>query len=297
MTTPLPALANLQWSLDDLIVMGPGSTYNVQTFSFGAAANRTQDAVIPGHDGERFGVDTLSGRLITLDLNTDCYTEDEGLDALDVFEGAWDAEGVRREPGAVSVLRWRRGGRVRRAYGRSRDCLPDHSMDWTGNIPITATFRTVEPRFYDDTERTESVPLVPEEIGGLIGDIIGDIIASGQGVGTRGFDIGGTRPTWTPIVIYGPISNPSLEFVDQWSLALNLTIGEGDGVLIDPTPWNRDVRRLSDGANLAGKLTADSRILSAMQLAPGHHEAILRGVDPTGTAQAVVFWRDCYASH
>jgi hypothetical protein len=295
-TVVLPPLADLEWSLDDQVVMGPGRPYNVQTFTVGPASSRVQDADQPSTDGDAFGVDTRGGRLITLELNTDYYTADEALDALERFEGAWDAEGVRAIPGQQSILRWRRGTRVRRAYGRARDCLPDHSIDWTGNIGITATFKTMEPRFYDDTEEVEHVPFIPDDVGGLTGDLIGDIVASGGGVGERSFTIRGGRPTWMAVVIYGPITNPSVEFVDQWLIELNLNLGPDDYVVIDPSPWQRDVRR-SNGENAGGALTAASRILSAMKLAPGIHSAILRGYDPTGSSRAAVYWRSCYASH
>lgn len=291
-----PPLSDLQWSLDDL-VLGPGSGYIVSTFSFGVAASRTQDMPIAGLDGDRFGVDTLSGRLITLTLATDKYTEFEGASAASRLETVWDGAYARSEPGRQQILRWRRGQRVRRAYGRSRDAIPDHSVDWTGLIRYTATFRTSEPRFYDDVEQRETLTMVPEDVGGLVGDLIGDIVASGFGTGNRGFIVGGDLPTWMSTVIYGPISNPTIEFSDQWSLTLNTTIADGDYVLVDPVPWEGpDVRR-NDGANLAGALSPDSQILSGMKLPPGRHAVTLRGVDPTGTASAAVYWRDCYASH
>lgn len=294
--TALPPLGDLQWSLDDAVVMGPGTLYNVQTFDIGGADVRTQDAPIAGADGDRFGVDTRSGRLITLALNTDCYTEQEGLDALDVLEGAWDAEDVRSVPGATSILRWRRGTRVRRAYGRPRDCIPDHARDWTGNIGVTATFRTVEPVVYDDIEHTERVPFVPDPVGGLVGPLIGPLVATGQGLSERGFTVGGTRPTWITILVHGPIISPTVEFTDQWSVTLHGTIGENDYVLIDPVPWARDVRQ-SGGGNAAGWLTAESRELSGMRLKPGHHSAILTGNDPTGTSYADLFWHHCHTAH
>jgi hypothetical protein len=298
MTGPdvLPPLRDGQWSLDEL-VLGRGSDYNVSGFVVGAGDLRNQDADYPTADGNRYGVDTRAGRLITLEANVDKYTEAEGLEAADVLEGVWDGEDVRRVPGAVSVMRWRRGAYVRRAYGRPVDCLPDHSFDWTGNIPYTLTFRTNEPRFYDDVEQAESVEIIPDEVGGFIPPLVGGTLTmSGQGVGELGFSIGGSRPTWVSIVVYGPIARPTVTLVDQWSVTLDTTIGRDEYVLIDPTPWGRDVRR-SNGGNAAGYLTADSRTLSQMKLRPGQHAAILRGIDPTGTAQAVIYWRDCHAAH
>lgn len=292
----LPPLGDRQWSLDDKIVMGPGLPYGVTTFDFGPPDVRNQDSPIDGEDGDRFGVDTLSGRLISISAFVDLYDENDALNAAEVFEAEWTADDVRMDPGELSILRWRRGPRVRRAYGRSRPALTDHTRDWTGCIPITATFRTAEPVFYDDVEQSESVGMVPETVGGLMGDLIGDIISSGQGVGERGFEIGGTKPTWIPVVVRGPIMNPTVTIVDQWSVTLQVSLGAADFVLIDPRPWVRDVRR-SDGANAAGLLTADSQVMSGMRLRPGRHRLVLTGADPTGTASADVYWRNCHAGH
>ena len=299
MTLPsiFPALADGQWSLDGL-VMGRGTKYNVQGFEFQGADLRVQDADRQGWDGDRFGVDTRGGRTIRLDLNTDAYTMDEGLAWNRALSAAWDAERTRRIPGAVQCLRWRRGQRVFRAYGRSREYLCDHGMDWTGNIGVTASFRTVEPRFYDDVETTEIVGLVPDQVGGLVGDLIGDIIASGAGVDTIGFTVGGDVETWATILIHGPITNPKFQITDQWSVNLATTIAANDFVLVDPTPWGGpDIRRGSDGANFAGRLTADSRTMPEMKIAPGNHTASLSGVDPTGSAYAVIYVRDATTEH
>lgn len=296
-TTGLPVLADLQWSLDDAIVLGPGTDYNVASFSFGGADQRLQDASIGYQDGDRFGVDRRGGRLITLDANTNAYDTAGGLRLARLLEAAWDAEDYRSVPGRHQVLRWRRGSQVLRAYGRSRDCIPDHSMDWTGNIPYTLTFRTSEPRFYSDFETTETIGFVPEEVGGLVGDLIGDIVASGAGVSTRGFFVGGDLPTWVIMLIRGPITNPVLEFTDQWRLELITSLRAGEAVLIDPTPWGGPDVRTSGGANAAGLLTPSSRLLSQMKLPPGRHTAVLLGSDPTGTSSADIITRDCYASH
>lgn len=296
-TTGLPVLDDLQWSLDDTIVMGPNADYNVSGFSFGGAEQRLQDAEIGYADGDRFGVDRRGGRLITLDVNTNAWDTAGGLRLARKLEAAWDAEPYRLVPGRHQILRWRRGTQVLRAYGRSRDCIPDHSMDWTGNIPYTLTFRSSEPRFYSDFEVTESVHFVPEEVGGLVGPLIGDIVASGVGVSTRGFEIGGDLPTWVVMLVRGPITNPLIEFTAQWRVQLLITLRAGESVLIDPTPWGGPDVRTSSGANAAGYLTPSSRLLSQMKLPPGRHTAALLGSDPTGTSSVDVITRDCYASH
>lgn len=296
MTTPaaLPPLGDKQWSLDSDLVFGAGTHFGVTTFELGAPELRSQDTGISGEDGDRFGVDTRGGRLISISAFVDLYDETEALDEADRFAAIWDSEDVRLDPGEVSILRWRRGPRVRRAYGRARDCLPDHVRDWTGNVPITATFRTNEPRTYDDIEQQEVVSLRPPDVGGLVGPLIGDIVSSGYGVGEIGFVVGGTKATWIPTVVHGPILNPTVTVVGQWSYTLLTSLGADDFVVIDPRPWVRDVRR-SDGAGSAGIFSASSQVLSGMRLKPGTHRVTLTGSDPTGTARAALYWRNCYA--
>jgi hypothetical protein len=96
--------------------------------------------------------------------------------------------------------------------------------------------------------------------------------------------------------IRGPIENPSIEVVDQWKIELNVSIAYDDAVIIDSHPWARSVRKKLGGANLAGKFTANSPRLSALRVTPGTQQIILRGVDPTGTAGANLYWRDTYGS-
>jgi hypothetical protein len=154
----------------------------------------------------------------------------------------------------------------------------------------------VDHRFYEDFEFQRDIGFIPEEVGGMTGEVIGDIISSGAGEGGSDIPILGSKPSWIVCRFKGPIVDPEIEFVGQWSFKLNLSIAADQEVIVDPQPWSRAVRRVSDGANYSGSFTATSQRLSGMTLPPGNHEAILKGNDPSGTASVKVYWRNTYAT-
>lgn len=301
------ALTEGQWSLtagSNTIVMGPGTPYNVRTFEIGEPDQRNSDHERAREDGDEFGRDYRGGRTLTFELNalSDPYSSVQldrhrnVLDDLAQLESMWDAEAVRTRPGETCVLAYCRAGETRRVYGRPRRFQPVSTLDWAGNVPVTAAFRTKDHRFYSDGESAVTFGFVPETVGGLIGPLIGPIIASGDGVGSTGFTVGGTEAAWLTYRIDGPIANPVVELVDHWSVTMNVTLAADQWLLVDPSPWQRLVRR-NDGANLAGVFTADSQRLSGMRVRPGARSIILRGNDPTGTSRLSCFYRASYASY
>lgn len=296
MTAPVEhELADLQWELDG-VVLGLHTVYNVSTFEWGDAGTRTNDSDAPRSDGRVFGRDYRSGRTLTMDLNVLGGNAAEGLARLDVLESAWQADVVRTQPGALSVMRYRTGGRTRRVWGRPRRFQVDSSRDWTGNIPVTATFDTLDHLFYGDVLETEQVPFVPAAVGGLVGAQAEGWQASAAGDASGFIRSLGTKPSWLVWRINGPIVNPSIEVVGGWRATLQTTVNYDQTITVDPTPWNRSVRR-NDGANMAGAFSANSPPLRGMQIRPGISQVILRGIDPTGNSSATVSVRDVFASY
>lgn len=283
-----------QWALDGL-VFGPGTDFNVSSFEIGAPAERLNDRSRSREDGDSSGREYRGGRVIAFELNA--LGSDYGvLDRLAALEAAWDAEAVRTSTGGVSVLSYRRGGKTRRVYGRARRFAPVTTLDFAGNVPVTAEFRTFGHAFYDDAEMASTVSITAAAQGGLVLPLLPPLILSGSGSGSAPVQIGGTKAAWLLSAIHGPITNPTVQVVDQWSLTLLTTIAADQTVVVDPRPWRRTVTR-SDGANLAGAFTADSQRLSLLRVPPGAHEVILRGQDPTGTASLTTFWRATWSSY
>lgn len=280
---------------------GRGTDYYISSVDFGDADQLNNDAPLPRGDGMRFGRDYRGGRTITFEGNILTNRRlpgdtDAAANALDVMQAAWDNEFLRLSPGMVVPLRMERYGRIRRVFGRPRRFAATMGSVTRGRIPFTCDFQCVDHRFYDDTESSQNISIIPPEVGGLAGPLIGPIISSAGGEGGSSVQIYGTKPSWMAFRIYGPIIDPEIEFVGQWSFKLNLSIAYDQSVLIDPSPWARSVRRVSDGANYSGAFTASSQRLSGMQLPPGEHEVLLKGNDVTGSAKVTIFWRNTYAT-
>lgn len=285
---------------------GRGTNYYVAGVDFGDTELTTHDAQLPRQDGMSFGRDYRGGRVIGFTGNILTNRTNPGdataaPNAKDVMAAAWDRDDIRLTPGAVIPLRMHRNGRKRRVYGRPRRYVALAGTTTRGRIPFACDFQCVGPEFYSDVEQTLSVTMIPGEAGGIVGDLIGDIVASGVGYGTNSITVGGDKPAWLRLRIYGPnlsgtFSNPDIEVVGQWRLKMQTSIAYDDSIVIDPVPWARSVRRTLNGGNVAGKFTADSPRLSALKVPPGTHQIILRGIDVSGTARVDVSWRDTYGS-
>lgn len=287
-------LAELQYQLDtDGLLFGRGTPITVAAADFGAAEVAVADTDRSREDGQRFGRDFYSARTITFDMTV--LTRGSALPTLDELAAAWRADAVRSTPGAVLALRHRRGGRTRRTFGRPRRFAPTAGATLRGLVPVVADFRTVDHLFYDDAELTSTVSITEAAQGGLVLPLRPPLVLSGSGSGRAPVQVGGTESTWLVSAIHGPILNPTVQVVDQWSITLLTSIAAGQTVVVDPRPWKRTVTG-SDGSNLAGAFTADSQRLSLLRIPPGTHEVILRGQDPTGTASLTTFWRAAWSS-
>lgn len=278
---------------------GRGTDIKVASVDFGETIPESSPSPNPRADGIRFGRDYYRGRTITFEGNI--YTArsqpGEQLAALltgEAFQSAWSPEQLRLTPGRVTALRMHRAGRIRRVYGRPGRFLPTSGRTKRGWMPFTCTFECVDHLYYDDVELAEVVPLIPDSIGGLEGELIGPIIASSAGQGSNTLLVGGTKPAWLGYKIYGPIIDPSIQITGRWRATLQMTLAYDEFVVVEPTPWQRTVRRNS-GANASGVFTAQSARLSEMRVYPGANEVLLRGNDPTGTARIETFWRDTYS--
>lgn len=286
MTAPL---ADGQWQLDDGPVLGHRTPYIVEGFSLGEEFGETQDRAIERSDGRRFGRDFLAGQTLTLDLAVSGTGETvHGL--YNTLSAVWWNRDKRLTPGAVSTLRYRQGGAVRRLYGRPRHFTPNYDLSRQGVIRVTATFETVGPWSLDDEAQESTVDIVAPLSAGVVSPVVSPV--STVEASTRQGDIlvDSEEPTWLVVRINGPITNPTVEVLNRWSATLDVSLASDDYVLIDPRPWSRGVTTRF-GHNLAGAFTYDSQPLSEFLVPPGPNTVVLRGTDATGTASMTVSWR------
>jgi hypothetical protein len=169
-------------------------------------------------------------------------------------------------------------------------------MDWRGNVPVTASFRTLEPYFYADAERTNTISIAPAPSGGLVPPISAPVSTLGYVQQPGVIRIGGNVKTWLYFILYGPITNPTISCLGLWDFTLNMTIPSGEYVSIDSRPWSRGIR-LNGAVPVGGARSQASPTLDAMKLGPGFQEIILNGTDVSQTATLLIAWRDAFSSY
>ncbi|RSS97263.1 hypothetical protein EF903_01710 [Streptomyces sp. WAC05292] len=277
----------------------------VDPYEISTGDTDTGDTPMPRQDGIRFGQDFKPAATVTFELAVDTVgagmtnatRHRENLAALSVMKQAWDAEAIRRRFAAPAVLRTVQGGRARRFYGRPRKFAPAASrLTRKGHTPVVATFACLDDTAYDDVEQTVRVDLVPPPHRGLVGPLTTPLTMTGTSTSRAPgqVTVGGTKPTWPVITIYGPISQPVCEVMGKWKVSLDLSLGENERVIIDPRPWARTVLR-NGNASVAGSLYRSSPLLPELRLPLGTQDFVLRGIDSTGSAFMTVAWRDAYA--
>ncbi|MFI1201604.1 hypothetical protein ACH4VR_19495 [Streptomyces sp. NPDC020883] len=277
--------------------------YLLEPFEIKYGDSDVGDVPLPREDGVRLGQDYRAGATLTFEVGVDTVDRastsarhDANLDAVSVMTQAWDAESLRGRFGKPAVLRTRQGGRARCFYGRPRKCEPSSSkLTRQGYTPVIATFASVDGTAYDDVEQNIRVGMAPPPHHGLIGPLTSPLTMTGECATKVPGEIivGGTKPAWPIITIFGPVTQPACELVGYWKVTLDLTLAAGERVAIDTRPWGRTVLR-NGHASVAGLLTRDSPTLKNMRLPIGRRDLVLRGKDPTATAYMIVAWRDAY---
>ncbi len=257
------------YELNGLGVGGPTSPYSVvQIDGLGdqpdtVTADRTQlrrHGLYPGDD-------FLQGRTITVTLEAVATATVDFNTAVNALMAAVapanpEAPFVFQIPGVAD-------GIVAYSSVRPRKRAMSVSSDYTlGNIAtVDLELYATDPRLYDLDYATDSTGL-PSEAGGMVFPLVFPL-TFGM-VGTGGSMIASNDGTFASPVVFrieGPVQNPSIENVTLGRmLALDLTIGVGDYLLIDTK--TRSV--LLDGtASRYPDLTADSQWFD---LAPGDNE-------------------------
>lgn len=124
---------------------------------------------------------------------------------------------------------------------------------------------------------------------------------SGPAVRNGSVLVAGDVATWPVFEIYGPVTNPEVEVVGVGRLVFNTTLAYDQFLRVDTRPWARWVQRgyvqnptvLSP---LPGALSPSGSRLSDMALRPGAYQVLLRGYDPSGTAELGVVLNPAYTS-
>ena len=291
----MPALSDYQFAIEATpwVPFGVGQSIVVEKFVPGGFTVRDQDVPTPTGDAVLFGIDRRTPGVWTWDLWTDAHTPGDALDLVDLLAQVWDADDVRATPGEVVALRYTVAGRTRRVYGRPRrfDAPPENIQ--VGRVPITMDFQLAEAVTYDDLEDSVTVQISANQVTGRgftlplhlpLYCVVTPVPRTEQTV------IGGTAPTWLTIDIHGPVSTPWVQIGSQrWSLTG--AVANGETVTLSGRSWDTGVKS-STGTYRPEMLDPRSR-LSQLRVKGGQQLPVtFGGWDGTGTARAVVRWRN-----
>lgn len=281
-----------------------GIGQNVSLDDGGFAPGSTDWAVQDSESSQtgttHFGRDRLLGPTWNWQLHVDRDDDSEALTSLAELKTAWRALHIRDTPGAVIPLRYRLDGRVRRIYGRPRrfEDTPTNTI-LGGHIPVSVDFKCVDGFTYDD-EMQQVTLLVGSEYedetedtgGGFVFPIFFPHVTLPPTRTRQQLEIGGDAPAYPIVTFTGPLVNPRL-ITDDWTLALDLTIADGDYVKIDTRPWVMTAL-LNGSASVAGSLGRRTR-MSKIVFNPGRFEARFDGFS-SGTGTCSVQWASTWNS-
>ena len=229
----------VQWGTDDHELV----TVDI----FNGTDIRSNDTNLPIHHGQQFGVDYAGGRSVTIDVEMWASTAEGLQDRIQEWLAA-TAPSEIEHPLIMQLPNWSPESdllaidvRPRRRSGPVIDVTTTIGHMARASCQFWAT----DPRIYNKNVQSNLVTQATST-GGLTFDVTPDFtfgVASSNG--TAYITNYGTFETWPHYTIAGPVTNPSIELVDQngfvWTLAFNGTISTGQELHIDTHPRNRTV--------------------------------------------------------
>lgn len=267
----------------------------IQGFDPGDIEIVMADAKIPMGDGIMVGRDFLGGSTWGFTLATNRHSVDEARHTASLLGAVWRDPVLRRTPGAVIPLSYRIGSQWRRVYGRPgrwADFTPDvRSMQGVGIL--ACDFRIIDPRHFAEEESVVVLTIIPESSGGLKWPAAGPFrfnASGGQRVGL--VDNQGDTDTPLRVTFHGPCRDPKVIAAAGWEVGLVGALAYDVSVTVDAL--TKTVTR-SDGAQVPGMLTRATQLSKAV-LPVGQSDITFTCIDETGTAKAVLAYRDAYTN-
>lgn len=281
---------------------GPrGRAVGLVGWAFAADSYRVDDAARPRADGIAFGRDFVEAGELRLELIIDYSKRPEpaaqrarmAWETRHELELAWRADTLRQRPRAVAELVL---GNMEMIEGRPRRIAFDDSAQNVGLVRATATFIPVSTAKYavDETGESpwssETVGLVPAQVGGIVGPLVSPISTTAASTRARSFEVLGSAPAWPIVEVNGPLqSGAQVELVGGWKLTLNRPLAYDEIAVIDTRP---DRQSMTFNGRPANVLAPSSALLSEASLSPGLNEIALRGTSAEGTASVTIRWRE-----
>ncbi|MEU2592378.1 hypothetical protein ABZ649_04655 [Streptomyces albidoflavus] len=285
------------------VLMGPGTPYRIADIrGFGTPERRAQSTPLPTEDGVLPGVDLYGSRTVTMEVGIRAPGDaGAAMDGLAALHRAASNSAVRRQAGALDVLRVRWPGRsgTRRLYGRlgvvEEATLAQALYGW---VPITVEFNATDPSWHGEPEQQLTLPLdISQDRQGFKAPLVAPITT---GISTPDTRLGwvnneGDLPAWPSLRITGPVANPKVWVVETGrTLQFNITLGVGEYLDVQTRPGTRWVLRNGTGS-VATALTNVSR-LDRFVVPPGRSEIRWTATDYTNTSKIALKWRDAYTA-
>lgn len=260
--------------------------------------SRVDDRELPRADGLRFGQDFRGGQTARFSLWVSGDDEADVLAELAALATVWRNDGGRTFAGSMATLRHPNG---RFMFGRPRSFEADAQRAGQGYATVKAVFEAQDDLWYGPEELTR-IRFVPPVSGGLTFPAEAPFTFD-SGATTRNGSVlvAGDVESWPVFEISGPVTNPEVEVVGVGRLMFKTTLAYDQFLRVDTRPWARWVQRgfvqnptvLSP---LPGALSPSGSRLSDMALRPGAYQVLLRGYDPSGTAELGVVLNPAYTS-
>lgn len=248
----------------------------------------TDDVSLPRSDGIAMGDDFLGGTRIGLAMEFRSEGPSSAAAVLDSFRNWWRSPKFRTGGNVVEL----RSPEGRSAFGRPRELTPNRDKELFDVISVDATFEAVSDLWFG-ASGSALVSLVPPLGRGLVAPLVEPLTIQGVAQNASGFTVGGSSAVFPIIEFRGPISNPSLHG-PGWELRVRGSLAYDETLVVDTRPWKRTLAL--NGRPVAGMLMPSSSRLRDVTFEPGFHSVQLRGTDITGTASALISWRETFAS-
>lgn len=267
----------------------------INTFDPSGPELRSNDHAKPFGDGALAGRDYLGSGTWTFELSTNVRDEVGALAKAGALISAWRDPKVRLRPNVTVPLSYQVAGRWRRVYGRPAQ-ITDPVSDVhakLGVAKLVASFRVLDPNFYDDQLTTVNLTSVPKMFGGLVTPVVTPLTTTGSS-GKRAGLVDNLGDMDSPLIatFHGPARNPKVVAAAGWEIGFIGTLAYDQSVAIDARAGTA-IR--NDGTSMAGALTRATQLSKAV-IPAGSSELTFTAIDETGTASVDLSWFNAYSS-
>ena len=227
------SLVNYQFAWNNFL-FGAGTVHTLQSLDGiqGLPSIRNQDDDQGYSDGMFSGNDFLSGRTITITLQT--FATAGGNTAQQNYN-LLKAALLPQSSGTTPLQFQLAGSSLQRINCRVRNSITPVDIDYTlGRITSQWTFFAPDPKFYDDTLQTATITVTAGTIGRGYPRTYPLLYGGGTSAALTSLTNSGWATTYPVITIKGPITNPVIgNYTTGQSITISGTYTVSDTIVVD----------------------------------------------------------------